>query len=67
MDHCKVAAGTSRPERSEPELWGVNLLAQDFSSGGTEFKKGDLILSLDDGQNNPDYRRLLRRIPARVK
>ena len=51
----------------EKELWGVNRIAQDFSSGGTEFKKGDLILSLDDGQGNPVYRRLLRRIPARVK
>ena len=46
------------------ELWGVNLIAQDFSSGGTEFKKGDLLMSLDDGQGNPIYRRLLRRIPA---
>ncbi len=46
------------------ERWGVNLLAQDFTSGGTEFKAGDLLMSLDDGQGNPVYRRLLRRIPG---
>ena len=46
------------------ELWGVNLLAQDFTSGGTDFKKGDLLMSLDDGHGNPVYRRLLRRLPA---
>ena len=45
------------------EFWGVNLIAQDFSSGGTDFKVGDLLMSLDDGQGNPVYRRLLRRIP----
>ena len=47
------------------ELWGVNLLAQDFTSGGTDFKKGDLLMSLDDGHGNPVYRRLLRRLPTR--
>ena len=31
--------------------------------GGTEFKAGDLLMSLDDGHGNPVYRRLLRRIP----
>ena len=46
------------------ELWGVNLLAQDFTSGGTDFKAGDLLMSLDDGHGNPVYRRLLRRLPA---
>ena len=45
------------------ELWGVNLLAQDFTSAGMDFKAGDLIMSLDDGQGNVIYRRLLRRIP----
>ena len=45
------------------ELWGVNLLARDFTSGGTDFKAGDLLMSLDDGHGNPVYRRLLRRIP----
>lgn len=45
-----------------PEKWGVNLIAKDFSSGGTDFKTGDLVMSLDDGQGNVVYRRLLRRI-----
>ena len=46
------------------ELWGVTLLRQDFSSAGTDFKAGDLIMSLDDGRGRVVYRRLLRRIPA---
>ena len=45
------------------EYWGVNLIAKDFTMGGTEFKAGDLLMSLDDGHGNPVYRRLLRRIP----
>ena len=61
-DGFLVVTYTDRP--GEKELWGVNLIAQDFSSGGTDFKKGDLLMSLDDGQGNPVYRRLLRRLPA---
>ena len=45
------------------EYWGVNLISKDFTMGGTEFKSGDLLMSLDDGHGNPVYRRLLRRIP----
>ena len=45
------------------EYWGVNLISKDFTMGGTEFKAGDLLMSLDDGHGNPVYRRLLRRIP----
>ncbi len=45
------------------ELWGVNLISKDFSMSGTDFKAGDLLMSLDDGQGNVVYRRLLRRIP----
>ena len=47
------------------ERWGVNLIAKDFTMGGTDFKAGDLLMSLDDGHGNPVYRRLLRRIPAK--
>ena len=61
-DGFMVVTYADRP--GEKELWGVNLIAQDFSSGGTDFKKGDLLMSLDDGQGNPVYRRLLRRLPA---
>jgi hypothetical protein len=57
-----VVTRADQPEAKE--LWGVNLLAQDFTSGGTDFKAGDLLMSLDDGQGTPVYRRLLRRIPA---
>ena len=46
----------------QTERWGVNLLAQDFTSGGTDFKARDLIMSLDDGHGNVVYRRLLRPI-----
>ena len=58
-----VVTYSDRP--GERERWGVNLLAQDFTSGGTDFKKGDLLMSLDDGHGNPVYRRLLRRLPTR--
>ena len=61
-DGFMVVTRTDQPDR--PERWGVNLLAQDFTSGGTDFKAGDLLMSLDDGHGNPVYRRLLRRIPA---
>ena len=61
-DGFMVVTYADRP--GDRELWGVNLIAQDFSSGGTDFKKGDLLMSLDDGQGNPVYRRLLRRLPA---
>ena len=57
-----VVTRADQPEAKE--LWGVNLLARDFTSGGTDFKAGDLLMSLDDGQGTPVYRRLLRRIPA---
>ena len=59
-DGFMVVTYSDRP--GERERWGVNLLAQDFTSGGTEFKAGDLLMSLDDGRGNPVYRRLLRRI-----
>ena len=61
-DGFMVVTYSDRP--GERERWGVNLLAQDFTSGGTEFKAGDLLMSLDDGHGNPIYRRLLRRIPG---
>ena len=61
-DGFMVVTRDDQPDQKE--LWGVNLIAQDFSSGGTDFKKGDLLMSLDDGQGNPVYRRLLRRLPA---
>jgi len=41
------------------EIWGVNLFAIDIN----EFmKKGNLIMSLDDGNGNVVYYRLLKRI-----
>jgi hypothetical protein len=61
-DGFMVVTRTDPPNATE--LWGVNLLAQDFTSGGTDFKAGDLLMSLDDGHGNPVYRRRLRRIPA---
>lgn len=61
-DGFMVVTRDDQPDAKE--RWGVNLLAQDFTSGGTEFKAGDLLMSLDDGQGNPIYRRLLRRLPA---
>ena len=61
-DGFMVVTRADQPDAQE--LWGVNLLAQDFTSGGTDFKAGDLLMSLDDGQGNPVYRRLLRRLPA---
>ena len=61
-DGFMVVTHADQPD--QPERWGVNLLAQDFTSGGTDFKKGDLLMSLDDGHGNPVYRRLLRRLPA---
>ena len=61
-DGFLVVTYANRP--GERELWGVNLLAQDFTSGGTDFKAGDLLMSLDDDHGNPVYRRLLRRIPG---
>lgn len=64
-DGFMVVTRDDQPD--QPELWGVNLIAKDFSSGGTDFKKGDLLQSLDDGQGNVVYRRLLRRIPAADK
>ena len=62
-DGFMVVTRADQPDARE--LWGVNLLAQDFTSGGTDFKKGDLLMSLDDGHGNPVYRRLLRRLPTR--
>ena len=61
-DGFLVVTYADRP--GEQELWGVNLIARDFTSGGTDFKAGDLLMSLDDGRGNPVYRRLLRRLPA---
>ncbi|WP_196889233.1 hypothetical protein [Aureivirga sp. CE67] len=41
------------------ELWGVNLFAKDIN----EFlKKGNLMMTLDDGKGNVIYYRLLKRI-----
>lgn len=41
------------------ELWGVNLFAIDIN----EFlKKGNLLMSLDDGEGNVIYYRLLKRL-----
>ena len=61
-DGFMVVTRADQPDAQE--LWGVNLLAQNFTSGGTDFKAGDLLMSLDDGHGNPVYRRLLRRLPA---
>lgn len=44
------------------EKWGVNVITQDFASGGTDFQEGDLVMSLDSGDGEVVYRRLLRRI-----
>lgn len=41
------------------ELWGVNLFAKDV---GSVAKKGDLMMTLDDGSGNVIYYRLLRRV-----
>lgn len=41
------------------ELWGVNLFAKDIEGLA---KKGDLIMTLDDGKGNVVYYRLLRRV-----
>ncbi len=41
------------------ELWGVNLFAKDVEELA---KKGDMIMSLDDGNGNAIYYRLLRRV-----
>jgi hypothetical protein len=41
------------------EIWGVNIFAKDI---GSKVKKGDLIMSLDDGNGKAIYYRLLRRI-----
>ena len=60
-DGFLVVTHTEQP--LDKEYWGVNLISRDFTMGGTEFKAGDLLMSLDDGHGNPVYRRLLRRIP----
>ena len=59
-DGFMVVTRDDQPDQTE--RWGVNLLAQDFTSGGTDFKARDLIMSLDDGHGNVVYRRLLRPI-----
>ena len=41
------------------ELWGVNLFAKDIEGLA---KKGDLIMTLDDGKGNVIYYRLLRKV-----
>ncbi|WP_146133078.1 hypothetical protein [Arcticibacter pallidicorallinus] len=41
------------------ELWGVNLFAIDVNDF---FKKGNLIMTLDDANGNVVYYRLLRRV-----
>lgn len=41
------------------ELWGVNLFAMDIDN---LFKKGELMMTLDDGTGNVIYYRLLKRI-----
>lgn len=41
------------------EVWGVNLFARDVEGLA---KKGDIIMSLDDGNGNAIYYRLLRRV-----
>ena len=56
--------GTHADQPHQPPRWGARPPARDFTSGGTEFKAGDLLMSLDDGHGNPVYRRLLRRLPA---
>lgn len=53
---------TRADDPGSEEKWGVNLLTEDFTSGGTDFAEGDLLMSLDDGQGNVVYRRLVRRI-----
>ena len=59
-DGFMVVTRDDQPDQTE--RWGINLLAQDFTSGGTDFKARDLIMSLDDGHGNVVYRRLLRPI-----
>ncbi len=46
------------------EKWGVNLITEDFHSGGTDFEEGDIVMSLDSGQGEVAYRRLIRRLEA---
>ncbi len=41
------------------ELWGVNLFAKDIEGFA---KNGDLIMTLDDGNGNVIYYRLLRKV-----
>ncbi|MEQ9265676.1 MAG: hypothetical protein RLN81_10675 [Balneolaceae bacterium] len=41
------------------ELWGINIVRKDR---GSFFKKGDLVMSLDDGKGEVVYYRILRRI-----
>jgi hypothetical protein len=41
------------------ELWGVNLFAMDINDF---LKKGNLIMTLDDGSGNVIYYRLLKKI-----
>jgi hypothetical protein len=41
------------------ELWGVNLFAKDVND---LFKKGYLMMTLDDGNGNVAYYRLLKRV-----
>lgn len=41
------------------ELWGVNLFAIDVNNF---LKKGNLMMTLDDGNGNVIYYRLLKRI-----
>lgn len=40
------------------ELWGVNIFTQDYAFA----KKGDLIMTLDDGKGEVIYHRLLRKL-----
>jgi len=41
------------------EVWGINILGKDV---GSVAKKGDIVMTLDDGKGNVVYYRLLRRI-----
>ena len=45
--------------RGYQELWGVNLFSKDINSF---LKKGNLLMTLDDGSGNVIYYRLLKRI-----
>lgn len=49
----------NKDNKEYEEVWGVNLLAKDVNDF---LKKGRLIMSLDDGNGNAIYYRLLERV-----